>query len=630
MGIVYPQFGEAPILMRSVTFLSLFVFLCIVSKADEISPDWTKRYHAIEQSLLTNGHIPKVGDTVTLVPRIGRPVTGRIDGIAKNLVLVEGRTFHASELTDETCDVLFGDTRARKAAQAQLQSEIDQYNRRRAQVSSGPTPAALSSPSESKLTISATSDPVAVIATRPLKTSFDDQAATKTEAVKSEEPTQIDVNQDGKGSLLRLVSLLTGLVILCMLAAKSKKGIQSQVAQSQQVSLPATATPATRQPSANRANVWNRSQADTLSARRAALSVISVIQPREAKRRQRELEKQAKGKAKLTALEQAKLEVDTFNNELDVLLSIHKDVADSTDWLGIANLPPPIPPIRQSNNTFRERLRFAAIRGEDNNLQRIEQARAQDDTEFQTEQGLYEKDYAVWQHENAVARRILNQDHTAYISALELRNPFAELSILGSALRLTAHSPKLIECVIRSQGRQAIPAEVKTLTSTGKLSVKPMPKQRFIEIYQDYVCGCILRVARDIFACLPIDTLLMSATVEAVDGRTGHPEERPIISAIVNRAELLNLDFDKIDPSEAVLGFEHRGKLKALRSTGEFEYVYPLTPLDIQKEGVSLENETLMAAASRLRKDIANRSKALIPTIPSLQLTTEIPHDNPG
>jgi len=605
--------------MRFVTFLSLFVLLVSASKADEITPDWTKRYHEIEQSLLTNVHFSKIGDTVTLVPRIGRTVTGRVDGIAKNLVLVDGRTFRASELTDETCEKLFADSRAKKATHAQLKIEIDQYNLHRSLASSPPPSSALSDSSKSNPTTSAAPAPVAAITTRTLETSFDDQTTTKTEPLKSKEAAQLDITGIDKGSLLRPICLLAGLAFLCLLAAKSKTGEQPQVTQNQQTSLPrTTTTPTGRQAPANRANVWSRSQADALSARRAALSVISVIEPREAKRRQRELEKQAKERSKLSVLEQAKLEVETFNNELDVLLSIHKEGTDSTDWLGIANLPPPIPPIRQSNNAFRERLRFAVMNGEGSHLQRIEQARTQDDTEFQSEQSQYAKDYAAWQVENSTARRVLNHDHTAYISALELKNPFAELSVLGSALRLTAHSPKLIECVIRSQGKQTIPSEVKTLTSSGKLSVRPMPRQRFINIYQDYVCGCILRVSRDIFACLPIDTLLISAIVDAVDGKTGQPEERPIISAIINRSQLSALNFDRLDPSDAVLGFEHRGNLKASRTTGEFEYVPRLTPSDIQKEGLSLENESLMAAASRLRKDIVNRSKALMPNMPCI------------
>jgi hypothetical protein len=47
-------------------------------------------------------------------------------------------------------------------------------------------------------------------------------------------------------------------------------------------------------------------------------------QERESQKRQRELEQRAKEQAKLSAIEQARLEVETFENQLDGLVSIHK------------------------------------------------------------------------------------------------------------------------------------------------------------------------------------------------------------------------------------------------------------------------------------------------------------------
>lgn len=38
-----------------------------------------------------------------------------------------------------------------------------------------------------------------------------------------------------------------------------------------------------------------------------------------------------------------------------------------------------------------------------------------------------------------------------------------------------------------------------------KLSVKAMPKGRFHEVYQDYACGCCLRIGREVLALLPVD-----------------------------------------------------------------------------------------------------------------------------
>ena len=67
-------------------------------------------------------------------------------------------------------------------------------------------------------------------------------------------------------------------------------------------------------------------------------------QQREAMKRLRELERQAKEQAKLSQQEQARLEVERYENRLEVLLSLHKEYGGPWDWSSIAaNLPPPCP-----------------------------------------------------------------------------------------------------------------------------------------------------------------------------------------------------------------------------------------------------------------------------------------------
>ena len=55
---------------------------------------------------------------------------------------------------------------------------------------------------------------------------------------------------------------------------------------------------------------------------------------REAQKRFRELERQTKERDKLTERARAHLEVETFENQLEVLLSIHKEQGHVWDWTG--------------------------------------------------------------------------------------------------------------------------------------------------------------------------------------------------------------------------------------------------------------------------------------------------------
>lgn len=352
-----------------------------------------------------------------------------------------------------------------------------------------------------------------------------------------------------------------------------------------------------------------------------AMAAAERRQQRDAKKRQRELERQAKEMAKLSALEQARLEVETFENGLDVLLSIHKEQTDAWDWSENASSLPPVPPRRQSYNELKARQTLAVAATRKNADAVLENARKHDEREYQDALQTYTADKAEWDKLSNLAHRVLLGEHDAYIEAIRDLSPFTELAAIGSSLHFTVHNARLIECVLTTSGRQAIPSEYKSLTASGKVSVKPMPKQRFIEVYQDYVCGCVLRVARELFALLPVETLVMTATAESIDPSTGHTVERPFLSVLIPRGTLAAFNFDRLDPSDSVLSLTHRGDLKASRKTGDFDFITPLTRADVlEATPERMDPTALLAAAQRLRGDLATQAATLTPEPPEAEL----------
>lgn len=261
-------------------------------------------------------------------------------------------------------------------------------------------------------------------------------------------------------------------------------------------------------------------------------------------KRQKELARMFKEQVKLSVQDQARLEVETFENSLEVLLSIHKEASAKFDWMEpLCALPPHAPTNAGS--------------------------------------AAYEEERAEWAKMRALAKRVLAGDEQAYCEVLQELSTFGELSTLGSSIAFRVHHPKLIECELMVNGRDAIPAEVKSLTAAGKLSVKAMPKARFHEVYQDYVCGCVLRAAREVLALLPVDAVIVTAKVSTVQTSTGANVDTPILSVAIPRPALERLDFSRIDPSDSMKNFTHRGDVMASRKSAEFVSVAPLQPTDI-------------------------------------------------
>ena len=74
-------------------------------------------------------------------------------------------------------------------------------------------------------------------------------------------------------------------------------------------------------------------------------------------------------------------------------------------------------------------------------------------------------------------------------------------------------------------------------------------------IVQDYVCGCTLRIARETFAFLPVRQVVIRAVDTVVD-RCGCRCDAIVLSVVIQRDEVDNIDFDGIDATNAMERFK--------------------------------------------------------------------------
>lgn len=328
----------------------------------------------------------------------------------------------------------------------------------------------------------------------------------------------------------------------------------------------------------------------------------------------RDLERRAKEQAKLSQLEQARLEVETYESRVRLLLSIHKDHGEILDWSALANALPMIAPLKHPFHEHRasqQVLLFPPDKKTDS-TDFIEKARQKDEIDHLNSLQAYEQDIESWRKWKHLARRVLDGERAAYMEAVTALNPFADIGDLGSRLSFKVHDASLLICGLKVKGVDAIPEQVKALTAAGKVAVKQMPKARFHELYQDYICSCILRVARESFALLPIQTLLITATADAIDTQTGHIVERPVLSVAMPKSVVSQLDFERLDPSDSMANFVHRGDFKASRKSGAFGAIIPLTPADLEHERVSGSSTTELAARMKqIRTEIKLESDKL-------------------
>lgn len=322
-----------------------------------------------------------------------------------------------------------------------------------------------------------------------------------------------------------------------------------------------------------------------------SLQAVSRRAERAAQRRRRELERQQKQLEKMQELERAAYEVEVYNNHIDLLLSVHKECSSPWNWARIQSSPPPMKPWEehiheesaQANlDRFKPSLLDKILRRAESKRSELEkavdQARETDAKEYQKALQAYDQEYRDWESICELATKVLSGDPEAYSDAIRQANPFSDISELGASVTFRIQNGPLVEAVLHVQGENVIPSEVKSLLKSGKLSVKQMPKGKFYALYQDYICACVLRIAREIFALLPIEMVIVNATGRILNTQTGYMEIKPILSVAIPRETLKSLNIAMIDPSDSLSNFVHRMNF---RKTKGFQAVEAIEPSEL-------------------------------------------------
>jgi hypothetical protein len=89
-----------------------------------------------------------------------------------------------------------------------------------------------------------------------------------------------------------------------------------------------------------------------------------------------------------------------------------------------------------------------------------------------------------------------------------------------------------------------------------------------------------LRVARELFALLPLEAAIVTASANVLNTGTGHIENQPIVSVMIPRKTLAMLNFQTLDPSDSLKNFVHQMDFK---KTKGFAPVKKIRPADVNQ-----------------------------------------------
>lgn len=273
----------------------------------------------------------------------------------------------------------------------------------------------------------------------------------------------------------------------------------------------------------------------------------------------KERQKAAADKEKQARLEmeEAQAAVEEYNARVDAIRSIHKTCDDVVDWPHILAIPEPFQkgkgPAAVTVQGWIDNYKpgFIAKR-----FPSREQAKRKSlDKQLEMAHEKDNKTYREWQELHETAERVLSKDTDLMLEVIEDLAPLDDLLEYGSGFEISFVNNSTVEVEFDIMAESVIPKEGLFLTPTGKLSKKNIPVSARLDLMQDYVCSCVLRVARDMFAILPVNNVLIHAKDSFIDTSVGSTEVMDVVSVGIARDELSKLNFDRIDPSDAMQNF---------------------------------------------------------------------------
>jgi len=292
---------------------------------------------------------------------------------------------------------------------------------------------------------------------------------------------------------------------------------------------------------------------------------------------QRDVERKRKWDLKMEALKGAEAEVEDQDHYIQTITSFHKECLSPVDWQLITQHPSPRKPVYNNDNELKARKkRETYVPGAwakfldlvDVNIQKLEEgivkAKIHDEAQYNEAMAEFTKQYAIWAKETNLAKCILNGDIESYKLVIREMKLWSDVKEIGDVVSTDVYDANKVEITLKGQS-DCIPRQRKKTLKRGVVSITKMPISLFFEIYYRCICSGAIRVIREVFAALPVNSVQINIIDDFINTISGHTENLPVLSVRILRNDLKDIEWDRIDPLSFIGNFEHQVNFKKTR-----------------------------------------------------------------
>jgi len=155
----------------------------------------------------------------------------------------------------------------------------------------------------------------------------------------------------------------------------------------------------------------------------------------------------------------------------------------------------------------------------------------------------------TWNMYHRVAGQILSGNIDAYLDLIYSVNPLNDLTEYAGSFEFGTDNPQSMAVVFEVND-----SALEDLRNTNQ-------KSEYNQIFLDYVCSVCIRIARDIFALLPVKKVLINAQYN----------DKTIVSVIFDKEHMSKIRYGFIDSSETLAQFEHNMNFDSINGFSEIK-----------------------------------------------------------
>ncbi len=291
---------------------------------------------------------------------------------------------------------------------------------------------------------------------------------------------------------------------------------------------------------------------------------------RNAQRRARQQRLHQHAVAAAQAHAHARAAVEQFNARVTRLVSLHRSGSTVIAWEQRASATPPQAPQRSHAREAAARAGLEAYapwrlseilglaaRRRGQLEQALAAAQREDEVEYVEAAQKFAAAAQDYRVQKELAERLLRGDCKAMIETFNALHPFAAIADLAASFKVVSLPGRQMTAEVKALGEAVVPNQAVSMLKNGLASSKALTRTSHNGVYRDYVCGLVLRVARELFAMLPVEVVIVTVVEALLNAQTGNLENQPIVSACIPRQTFARLNLAAVDQFECLKNFNH-------------------------------------------------------------------------